>query len=170
MLFRSGRGLCEVVSNHKKLFFNPHYGPIGYFTLPYVFFFEFLAPLIEIVGFGFMVWLVLIGAVNWNTAFVIFGMIYFFSISLTFLVLVFDYSMKVVKWKNTFWSYIKLAFAGATEAFIFHPFVTVFSIIGYWNYLRNSRAIWTHIKRKGWKKTKKDDKPEQEEENETEAA
>lgn len=157
---RWARGLCEVVSDHKKLFFNPHYGPVGYFTLPYVFFFEFLAPIIEIVGFGFMVWLVLVGAVNWNTAFVIFGMIYFFSVSLTFLVLVFDYSMKVVKWKNTIWSYIKLAFAGATEAFIFHPFVTVFSIIGYWNYLRNSRAIWTHIKRKGWRKTKTEEKNE----------
>lgn len=167
---RWGRGLCEVVSNHKKLFFNPHYGPIGYFTLPYVFFFEFLAPIIEIIGFGFMVWLVLIGAVNWNTAFVIFGMIYFFSLSLTFLVLVFDYSMKVVKWKNTLWSYIKLAFAGATEAFIFHPFATVFAIIGYWNYLRNSRAIWTHIKRKGWKKSKKKETPDPEINEETNVA
>lgn len=160
---RWARGLCEVVSNHKKLFFNPQYGPMGYFTLPYIFFFEFLAPIIEIIGFGFMVWLVLIGAVNWNTAFVIFGMIYFFSVSLTFLVLVFDYSMKVVKWKRTLWSYFKLAFAGSTEAFLFHPFLTVFSIIGYWNYLRNSRAIWTHITRKGWKKSnKKETNDEQE--------
>lgn len=158
---RWARGLCQIVSNHWKLFFNPHYGPIGSLTLPYIFFFEFLAPIIEITGFGFMIWLVVIGSVNWVTAFVIFGMIYFFSISLTFLILVFDYSMKVVNWKNTFLSYLKLSFAGITEAFIYHPFITLFSIIGYWKFLRNSRAIWTSIKRKGWKKSNKDNKNEQ---------
>lgn len=147
---RWARGLCEVISNHRKLFFNPQFGKIGYFTLPYIFTFEFLAPIIEVTGFGFMIWLILIGAVNWYTAFVIFGMIYFFAISLTFLVLIFDYSIKAVKWKNVLWSYLKLAFAGATEAFLFHPLLTCFQIVGYLNFLRNGKAIWTQITRKGW--------------------
>lgn len=150
---RWARGLCGIVSKHWKMFFNPRFGAMGYFTLPYIFLFEFLAPIIEITGLAFMIWLVWIGAVNWNTAFVIFGMIYFFAVSLTFLVLVFDDSMKVVKWKNTFLSHIKLAFAGMTEAFLFHPIITLFSVIGYINYLRNSAGVWTNITRKGWQKT-----------------
>lgn len=151
---RWARGLCEIVSNHWKLFFNPKFGRMGTVVLPYIFIFEFLAPLIEFTGFAFMVWLVWSGAVNWATAFVIFGMIYFFALSLTAVVLIFDYSMKVVEWKNVTWSYIKLFFAGATESFIFHPIVTTFSLIGYFKFATSRKAKWTEIKRRGWKKTK----------------
>ena len=105
MLFRQrtrwARGLCEIVSHHRKVFFNHKYGKIGAFTLPYIFLFEFMAPILEAGGFFFMIWLTLIGAVNWNTAFVIFGMIYIFSLSLTFLVLIYDYLTKAVKWNRT---------------------------------------------------------------------
>ena len=153
---RWARGLCEIVVSHKNLFFNMQYGPIGTFTLPYIFMFEFLAPIIEATGFLFMLWLVFVGGINWNTAFVIFGMIYSFSLSLTFLVLIFDYQLKVVNWKSTTRSYIKLAIAGITEAFFYHPLITLFSLIGYTKYIRNSRAIWTHITRKGWQKNDAD--------------
>lgn len=153
---RWARGLCEVVSNHWKLFFNPHYGPMGTMVLPYLFTFEFMAPIIELLGLGFTIWLACVGGINWTTVFVIFGMIYFFAVTLTFLVLVFDFSVGVVKWKHTFWQHVKLAVAGLTESVFFHPFLTVFSIIGYIKYLRGSRVGWTTIRRGGWKKTKKD--------------
>lgn len=152
---RWARGLCEIVSNHRKLFFNPHYGPIGALTMPYVFLFEFLAPILEMTGFIFMLWLILVGALNWYTAFVIYGMIYLFSVSMTFFVIIFDYSIKCVRWGNTPWSYIKLIFAGLTEPFIFHPLITLFSIIGYIKFLTNTTAVWTSIQRRGWSKKQK---------------
>ena len=98
--FRWARGLFEIISNHRKLFFNPHYGPIGAFTLPYLFIFEFIAPVLELVGFIFMVWLIFIGGVNWDSAFVLFGMIYLFSIFMAVFVIFFDYDTKAVSWKN----------------------------------------------------------------------
>ncbi|MCH5229399.1 MAG: glycosyltransferase family 2 protein [Muribaculaceae bacterium] len=149
---RWSRGLCEVVSSHRKLFFNYKYKRMGLLTLPYIFIFEFLAPLIEASGFLFMIWLVLVGAVNWNTAFVIFGMIYVFAISLTFLVLVYDYLIKAVNWKSSWRSYLKLIIAGITEPFLFHPFITFCSLAGYFNYFRNRGKEWKTIKRKGAKK------------------
>ena len=161
---RWARGLCEIVSNHRKLFFNYKYKKIGLMTLPYLFIFEFIAPILEVVGFFFMIWLILIGGINWNTAFVIFAMIYFFSISLTFLVLVYDYMNRSVKWKNTFSSYVRMITAGVFEPFLFHPFITFCSMVGYWNYIRHSRAVWTPIKRKGatHKNNKKEpDEPEE---------
>lgn len=155
---RWARGLCEVVSNHRKLFFNFRHRKMGLFTLPYIFTYEFFAPMIEASGFLFMIWLVLVGAVNWNTAFVIFGMIYLFSLSLTFLVLVYDYLNKAVKWKSHFRSYTKLILAGIFEPFIFHPFVTFCSLVGYFNFLRNKGKVWKPMKRRGVKK--RDSAPE----------
>lgn len=156
LLFRQrirwARGLCEIVSHHNKLFFNSRYGKIGAATLPYIFIFEFLAPLLEATGFFFMIWLVLIDAVNWNTAIVIFSMIYIFSLSLTFLVLIYDYVTKTVKWKNTFTSYLKLIIAGILEPFIFHPFITFCSIVGYFNFIRSKGKVWKPIKRRGARK------------------
>ena len=121
-------------------------------TLPYIFTYEFMAPIIEATGFIFMIWLVLIDAVNWNTAFVIFGMIYFFSLSLTFLVLVYDFLNKAVHWKSTWKAYFKLILAGITEPLIFHPFTTVCSLIGYFNFLRKSGKVWKPMRRQGAKK------------------
>lgn len=149
---RWARGLCEVISNHRKLFFNYRYKKMGLLTLPYILIFEFIAPILEVTGFIFFIWLVLIGAVNWNTAFIIFGMIYVFAISLTFLVLVYDYLVKAVNWKSAWRSYLKLIIAGIAEPFMFHPIVTFCSIVGYFNYFRNRGKEWKTIKRKGAKK------------------
>ena len=166
LLFRQrirwARGLCEVVSNHRKLFFNYKYKKMGLFTLPYIFTYEFLAPIIEATGFIFMIWLVLINAVNWNTAFVIFGMIYFFSLSITFLVLVYDHLIRAVKWKSTWWSYTKLIIAGILEPIIYHPLITICSLIGYFNFLRNSGKVWKPMKRRGAKKRDSDNNREEE--------
>ena len=156
---RWGRGLCEVISHHRKLFFNPRYGTTGAVTLPYILLFEFLAPILEASGFLFTIWLVLINAVNWNTVFVIFGMIYGFSLSLTFLVLVYDYMNKAVKWKSTWRSYLKLIIAAFFEPFIFHPFLTLCALTGYFNFLRNRGKEWKPIKRKGAKKKKENPEP-----------
>lgn len=157
---RWGRGLCEIVSNHWKLFFNAHYGPIGAFTLPYILLFEFAAPIIEFVGFFFMIWLILIGAVNWNTAFVIYAMIYGFSVSLGFVVMALDYSMQAVNWKSRPWAYTKLAFAAFTEPFLYHPLVTICSLWGYISYLRGGVAVWKSQRRSSGKSKKKEGKDE----------
>lgn len=153
---RWARGLFEIVSNHRKMFFNPNYGIIGTFTLPYILIFEFIAPILEVSGFFFMIWLVLTGRVNWNTTFVIFAMIFVFSISLSFIVLVFDYATRSVNWRRRGWSYFKLSLAGILEPILYHPFITLFSIIGYFNHIRHSTKVWKQIKRRGAKSTDED--------------
>ncbi|MBQ9176965.1 MAG: glycosyltransferase family 2 protein [Bacteroidaceae bacterium] len=149
---RWARGLFEIVSNHRKVFFNPHYGPIGAFTLPYIFTFEFIAPVLELTGFLFMIWLTLTGGVNWDTAFIIFGMIYLFTVLMAFFVIYFDYSIKAVPWHNTTRSYLKLLLAALFEPFLYHPFITYFSNVGYWRFIANTRAVWQPIKRRGVRK------------------
>ena len=152
---RWARGLFEIISHHRKLFFNFHYGPIGGITLSYIFLFEFIAPTLEIFGFFFMIWLIIIGGVNWDTAFIIFGMIYLFAVLMAVCVLTFDYSTEAVDWYNRKRTYTKLMLAAILEPFIFHPIVTYCSNIGYWNFISSATAVWKPIQRTGVKKQKK---------------
>lgn len=53
------RGLLESLWKHRRMWFNPRYGRVGLFSMPYFIFFEALAPLIEAIGylvFGWAVW------------------------------------------------------------------------------------------------------------------
>ena len=45
------RGLLETLWKHRKLWFNPKYGRVGLFSMPYFIFFEALAPIIESLGY-----------------------------------------------------------------------------------------------------------------------
>lgn len=49
------RGLAEVLSMHRKLFFSPRAGVVGWVALPFFLVFELLGPLIEIIGFIFLI-------------------------------------------------------------------------------------------------------------------
>lgn len=45
------RGLAETMAYNKKMIFNPNYGKLGIFALPFFLFFELLGPIIEITGY-----------------------------------------------------------------------------------------------------------------------
>ena len=151
---RWARGLFEIISHHRKLFFNFHYGPIGGITLSYIFLFEFIAPMFEIFGFLFMIYLIIIDGVNWEAAAIIFGMIYTFAVLMAVCVLTFDYSTNAVDWYNRKRTYAKLMLAALFEPFIFHPIVTYCSNVGYWNFISSATAVWKPIQRTGVKKAK----------------
>lgn len=152
---RWARGLFEIVSHHRKLFFNAHYGPIGAVTLSYIFMFEFIAPVLEMIGILFTIWMVIIGGVNWEKALIIFCMVYLFAVLMALCVLAFDYSTNAVNWFNRKRTYLILLIAALFEPIVFHPIVTFCSNLGYWNFITQSTAIWKPIQRTGVKKTTK---------------
>lgn len=45
------RGLAETITYNKKMIFNPNYGKLGIFALPFFLFFELLGPIVEISGY-----------------------------------------------------------------------------------------------------------------------
>ena len=149
---RWARGLFEIMSNHRKLILNPHYGPIGAFTLPYIFLFEFMAPMLELFGYLFMIWLLFVGGINWGTAFIIFGMVYLFSVLMAFFLLYFDYSTEAVNWHNREHSYLHLLVAACLEPIIYHPLISYCSNVGYFQYITKTTAVWKPIQRQGVKK------------------
>jgi cellulose synthase/poly-beta-1,6-N-acetylglucosamine synthase-like glycosyltransferase len=62
------RGLTDVLWRHRRMLFNPRYGPLGVFVMPYFLLVELLAPLIEALGLLTLVLALALGAVDWPFA------------------------------------------------------------------------------------------------------
>ncbi|SMO68309.1 glycosyltransferase family 2 protein [Fodinibius sediminis] len=48
------RGLADAIWRHRKMLFNPTYGYIGMFILPFFLFFELLGPIVRVGGYGYL--------------------------------------------------------------------------------------------------------------------
>lgn len=153
---RWGRGLMQTFVRHRSFLFNHKYKQLGMVTLPYVFFFEFLAPFIEFTGLLVFIYQAFTGAVNWQTASIIFLGIYTFCIILALVVLFYDYTIGGTFQKAR--SYFLIILAALLEPFIYHPFIVFFSIKGYFNYILRKRAAWGEMTRKGFANHKKQHK------------
>ena len=149
---RWGRGLLQYFLVHHKVMFNSKYRQMGLITMPYLFLFEFLAPIIEAVGFVVFVWLILTEGVNWDTMVVVFFMVYSFFIFLNMIICFFDYFVGSF-YQRSFREYMLMLFVGLFEPFIYHPFVVLFSIKGYLSFLTTRDFKWGKMTRKGFSDT-----------------
>ena len=149
---RWGRGLLQYFLVHHKVMFKPKYRQMGLITMPYLFFFEFLAPIIEAVGFIVFVWLVFTDGVNWDTMWVIFFMVYSFFLFLNLIICFFDYFVGSF-YQRSIREYLLMIFVGMFEPFIYHPFIVLFSIKGYLTLLTTRDFKWGKMTRKGFRET-----------------
>ena len=155
---RWGRGLLQTFTRHRDFLFNRKYRRLGMITLPYVFIFELIAPFIEFFGFITFLYQAFTGVVNWPSALVIFLALYMFCIVLSSVVMFYDYITGGSFNKVT--SYFRVMGAAMLEPFLFHPFIVVFSLKGYVDYIFNTTAKWGEMRRRGFKQ-KKGKKPEE---------
>ncbi|MEO7049792.1 MAG: glycosyltransferase, partial [Ferruginibacter sp.] len=140
------RGTIETLREHRIMFFNPRYGLLGMVSYPYWFFFEFLAPIIEFVGFTAFLIFAMAGLIEWGTFLLLLGCI----ISFGFLYSLFAILMEVLtynqyKSKKDFWGLVTTAFL---EPFLFHPFVVWAAIKGNIDYLKKKHT-WGEMTRQG---------------------
>lgn len=147
---RWGRGLIQHMWKHRYMLFNPKYKKMGLITMPYTFFFEFLAPIIEGLGILTLIFLIFTYSINWQTFWILFTAIYAFSLLLSFFVIFYDY-MAGGSYNRSV-SYLKLLLASILEPIIYHPMIVFFSLNGYYNFLTNKTASWGVMVRTGTKK------------------
>jgi cellulose synthase/poly-beta-1,6-N-acetylglucosamine synthase-like glycosyltransferase len=58
------RGLIDTLVRHRRMVFNPRYGPVGLVAMPYFVLFEFLGPIIELLGYIAFVAGLMLGFLN----------------------------------------------------------------------------------------------------------
>lgn len=157
MLYRQrtrwGRGLIQLMWEHRRLLFNRKYKRLGLISMPYTFLFEFLAPIIETVGLGMTVYLAFTGGISWFSLFVTFLAIYVFSFMLSTFVVFYDYILGSSYTSRM--SYLKLLLAAAFEPIIYHPLIVISSLVGYFRYITRQKAVWVSMERTGMKHKKK---------------
>lgn len=157
MLYRQrtrwGRGLIQLMWEHRRSLFNRKYKRLGLISMPYTFLFEFLAPIIETVGLGMTVYLAFTGGISWFSFFVTFLAIYVFSYMLSTFVVFYDYILGSSYTSRI--SYLKLLLAAAFEPIIYHPLIVISSLVGYYRYITRQKAVWVSMERTGMKHKKK---------------
>jgi cellulose synthase/poly-beta-1,6-N-acetylglucosamine synthase-like glycosyltransferase len=141
------RGTMETLWKHRKLMFNPKYGKLGMISLPYWFFFEFLGPVVEFLGYIVFFVLLVLGVINWPFFIVLFALVlssgFLFSI---YAILVDLVSHQVYTKRKDFVSLIGTALL---EPFYFHPMVVKAGVKGFVDYFRKSHA-WGDMTRQGF--------------------
>jgi cellulose synthase/poly-beta-1,6-N-acetylglucosamine synthase-like glycosyltransferase len=149
---RWARGLLQIFVVHRKFLFNYKYGRMGMFILPYALIFEFFAPLIEVTGFAALCYLFFTDEVNFRTFWLMILYVYLVSITISMITISFD--IRVKKQYESYWDYLKLVLFSSIESFVYHPFIVIFGISGYWQFLTRRNFSWGAMTRQGFSKNK----------------
>ncbi len=142
------RGTIDTLRIHRKLFFNPRYGRMGLFSYPYWFFFEWLAPVVEMVGLCYFILIALFGAANWIFFFIILGFVYFFSITFSTYAILYE-ELTFHKYEKK-WDVFRLFLYSWIEPILFHPFILFWAIKGNFDYFIAGKKGWGNMRRDGF--------------------
>ncbi len=144
---RWARGLLQIFTVHRKYLFNRHYKRLGLITFPYVFLFEFMAPIIEAFGYLFTIYLLLTKGINWGTSGIMLLFVYISGITLSFVTIWLE-----KKTDNFFTTreYLRLSFFCMIEPVIYHPLIVFFSLRGYVDFLTKKNFEWGQMTRQGF--------------------
>lgn len=148
---RWARGNLETLYKHKDMFFNPKFGRLGMLSYPYWFFYEWMAPILEFLGFFSIIAFYLLGILNIEFFIAITFMVYAFSIMFSLYAILWDvYSYnQYTKTKDI----LILIFCALIEPISFHPLVVWSAIRGNYKKLFKIQSGWGSQVRKGFAKT-----------------
>lgn len=140
------RGTIETLLIHRSMFFNPKYGLTGTLSYPYWFFFEWMAPIVEVLGMAFFVVMAIFGYANWYFAFVMLGLIYAYAVMLSFTAILYEeWSFRQYPtWKDLF----KLLGTAFIEPIMYHPRQLLWAIRGNIDWSRGKNT-WGEMVRTG---------------------
>jgi cellulose synthase/poly-beta-1,6-N-acetylglucosamine synthase-like glycosyltransferase len=143
------RGTVDSLGLHKRMLFNPRYGVLGFFAMPYFLLFEMFGPAVELLGYVCTILGWSLGLIATSTA------ILFFVVSILFGVLL---SMSAIVLEElTQRRYpragdiVRLFLAAVIENFGFRQLLTVWRTKGLIDGLRGKQG-WGAMERRGFRK------------------
>jgi cellulose synthase/poly-beta-1,6-N-acetylglucosamine synthase-like glycosyltransferase len=150
---RWSRGLIQTLNLHKNIFFNPKYERMGFLIFPYFFAFEFLIPILELIG----VLVLIISFFTLDLDYVYFLYltltIYLFYLIITFISILLD-DIIYKNYANTK-EIIILVLMAIIEPFFYHPVNVYASLKGYYHFFRQKEQSWGNMQRQGFNTTPK---------------
>lgn len=150
---RWARGLIQTLYLHKTIFLNPKYKITGLLIFPYFFFFEFLIPILELIGVIILVLGLFILDINYVYFLYLSLTVYLFYLIITFISILLD----DVIYKNYSNSKEIIALIGMAmiEPFCYHPITVYASLKGYYHFFTQKEQIWGNMQRQGFSKPEK---------------
>jgi cellulose synthase/poly-beta-1,6-N-acetylglucosamine synthase-like glycosyltransferase len=140
------KGLLDVLWLTRGMLFRPRYGRIGCFALPYLWVFEFAAPVIEILGIVTIVLALALGVLSraFFLQFLLFGYAFATMISIGAVL------QEEITYKryNDWQDVVRLVSYCFLEHFPYRQMHMFWRLRGIWQYLRGDTA-WEPLKRKG---------------------
>ena len=145
---RWSRGLAQLMFAHKGMMFNPRYGKFGFIVMPYNFFFELIAPVVEITGIVYYVVELCRGNINKDYAVLLLCFVYLYSVMITTISILWD--QLAFRHYRTMREVILLCTTPFLEFLLYHPMNVVFSIRGYYYFLTGKKHSWGNMQRRGF--------------------
>jgi len=141
------RGTIETLKIHKEIGFKRKYKSLGMLSYPYWYVFERMAPLIELAGIVYLVFLIVSNRIRWEFAIVIFLAAYLFTVLYSLVAIFYEeFTFHQYKKKGTG---IKLVITAILEPLIFHPFILFSALKGNIDFYFNKNKKWGEMTRKG---------------------
>ncbi|WP_348823086.1 sulfatase-like hydrolase/transferase [Flavobacterium aestuarii] len=146
---RWARGLVQTLYLHKSVFFNPKYQKTGFLIFPYFFFFEFLIPILEVIGVAVLILSFIFLHEDYVNFLYLTLTVYLFYIILTFISILLD----DVIYKNyaNAKEIVILVLMAIIEPFCYHPINVYASLKGYYNFFSLKEQSWGNMQRQGFK-------------------
>ncbi|MDO9275027.1 MAG: glycosyltransferase [Lutibacter sp.] len=144
------RGTIETLRKHRKVGFNSKYRSLGMLSYPYWFFFERMAPIIEVTGMVYFAILLALNEVRWDYAIAFIILAYLFTVLFSILA-IFSEELTYHQYKKKGTGF-KLLVISALEPFVLHPFILYAAIRGNIDYYFNKKKRWGEMTRKGMAK------------------
>lgn len=151
---RWAKGLSQTLWKHKKMMFNPKYGRLGMLAMPFWLLFEWLAPIIELTGIIYFIFLILFASINWSFAIILMVFVYTFSVMITVTSVLIDET--VHKQYASKAEVFKLCATAFLEPFIYHPLTMLLTIRGNYFFFFGKKSGWGNMFRRGFQKSRKE--------------
>lgn len=141
------RGTIETLKKHKKIGFNRKYNALGTISYPYWLIYERLAPIIEVAGLLYFIYLLMNHTVKWDYAIAFIVLSYLFTVLFSIVTIISEeLTYHQYKKKGIGFQLILTAFL---EPFTNHPFILFAAIKGNFDYYFNKKIKWGEMTRKG---------------------
>lgn len=139
------KGLVESLMQHKTMLLNPRYGFVGMVTYPLQFFVEMIGPLIEVLGYIFMIILLCFYGYT-SFIFLIFIMAYLYGVFQTIFAVIFEHNTyNIYKTKLNTLRLIAVCFL---EPVLYRPITVVWRVKSFFSFKNKNK--WGEIERKNF--------------------